>query len=302
MDGTRGDLALPSDLEEVGTRTSPFAIFEIDDFLGQDLYRALDEQFPGLDEHDYRTYRTGAKSFLDNLDPGFDAAIEARDAWRHLYRYFSSPETVSRLGALCSPHLAHRPARQRGTWALGQPPERRRGRLASMARRAGYRLPDALVALPHRIEAGLSSARSSSAPVRRRTPVYMGFEFSVLHDGSSIPPHTDEPGKLLSLMLYFPTPDQTTLPLGTEFYRPRPGRRTRRRWLSDMPDAGRAEEFFTDHEVFLQLDFAPRKLFGFVKSDVSWHGLREAEPGPAGRRALVVNYFLGGSGTASTAS
>lgn len=50
--------------------------------------------------------------------------------------------------------------------------------------------------------------------------VEMQFEFSRLERGSYIPPHTDDPKKLISLLLYFPDPNwQACYGGGTEFYR-----------------------------------------------------------------------------------
>ena len=123
------------------------------------------------------------------------------------------------------------------------------------------------------------------------TDVFLGFEFSVLAEGARIPPHTDVPTKLLSLMLYFPASGQTQLPLGTEFYTAKPGRVTQRKFDSQMPDDDETEAFLEDHECFLQPPFTGCKLVGFVKSDISWHGLGRVDPGPVGRRTVVINYF-----------
>ncbi len=89
--------------------------------------------------------------------------------------------------------------------------------------------------------------------------MFVGFEFSELVAGDRIPPHTDVPEKLLSLMIYFPqSAEQVKRPLGTEFYR-RPARiESDRAWASGMPDEGETDEFFRRHECHYQVPFAVR--------------------------------------------
>ena len=123
--------------------------------------------------------------------------------------------------------------------------------------------------------------------------MFVGFEFSELVAGDRIPPHTDVPEKLLSLMIYFPqSGEQAERPLGTEFYRARPGFESDRAWASGMPDESETDEFFHLHECYFQVPFATDTLVGFVKSDQSWHGLREVDLPPGEeRRALIFNVF-----------
>ncbi len=56
---------------------------------------------------------------------------------------------------------------------------------------------------------------------------------------------------------------QAEQPLGTEFYRARPGREGAVKWESDMPDDDETSEFFEDHETYYQVPFAgehPRRI------------------------------------------
>ena len=130
-------------------------------------------------------------------------------------------------------------------------------------------------------------------PVRPSTAVELGFEFSILTDGDSIPPHTDQVDKLLSLMLYFPDSEQqANAPLGTEFWRGRDGQSPWTSWKSQQLDEADSQRFYAEHEMYYQVPFHPNRLVGFIKSDISWHGLRPLQLGPGvERRGLVINIY-----------
>ena len=53
-----------------------------------------------------------------------------------------------------------------------------------------------------------------------------------------------------------------------------------------------ASHFFAGHEVFHRAPFIGNHLVGFVKSDISWHGLEPLKlPPGAARRSVNINYF-----------
>lgn len=247
----------------------PFAIFEIPDFLDEERYEELRSTYPSSEAVDYLTHKVGAKQYLDNRHEAFGSVLERSPAWRSTYDHFADQGTVDQLFELSRPHARHRPARETMPWLLVPPP-----------------VPGTKSASPTR-----RRAVRAMHLARRRTPVYLGFELSILHTGDSIPPHTDVPEKLVSMLLYFPEPGEPCDGLGTEFYRARPGCTPWTAWQSDMPDDEVTAEFRADHEVFVQPDFVGRHLFGFVKTGVSWHGLPPITAGPTGRRAVIINYF-----------
>jgi hypothetical protein len=269
-------LKLPAALVEADRfQSEPIVCFEIDEVIDPELFDRLNRTFPASKDARYEVHNVGTKKYLDNSQPQFWDFLQQAPEWRQLYEAFSSREMIDRLYWLTLPYLDHRRVDERRPWSISERAIRQPGFAAGAARRAH------------------SFARAREARLRKRTPVYVGFEFSELTAADRIPPHTDVPSKLLSLMIYFPDgDDQSQLPLGTEFYRARPGFDTNTMWDSGMPDDSETGAFFEQHECYYQLPFTGNRLVGFVKTDHSWHGLR-ALPLPPGRtrRALVVNVF-----------
>jgi hypothetical protein len=126
------------------------------------------------------------------------------------------------------------------------------------------------------------------------TPVRLQFEFSYLESECYIPPHTDVPAKLISLMIYFPDEGiEYPTGTGTEFYRGRNGAAAESVWKSEMLEDDAMRAFFDKHEVFYTSHFTSNKLVGFVKTSNSWHGVRPLTlPPKATRRSLNINYYL----------
>lgn len=269
----------------------PTVMFEIDDFLSDSTFNELASSFPNAHTN-YRTHVNGEKKYLENSKQAFWDVLATTPEWRQFYDDFCSGEVIDRLQAFAGPHITHRPAHERQPWRLKQPLRRRPGLVGTIARIIHRRWSKSRPRRWWRI----LIARCPSIfhmPTRTYTAVELGFEFSILTDGDSIPPHTDQVDKLLSLMLYFPDSDQQSNgPLGTEFWRGRDGRAPWVSWKSQQLNDADSQRFYADHEMYYQAPFRPKRLVGFIKSDISWHGLRPLQLNPGmERRALVINIF-----------
>jgi hypothetical protein len=205
---------------------------------------------------------------MSNDSATFIRSLERHDAWRQLYAYFASEAALSFLYNLARDGHADRPAHARKPWRIS-----------------------------HAIDSPFrhSKPRRLGMMIRNRTlpwtQVRYGFEFSSMGEGASIPPHTDAGTKLLSLMLYFPR-NGAAGPVGTEFYAPRSGQSWATDWDTGLLTEEDTKRFFETHEAFYQTDFSRNVLFGFVKSDRSWHGLKPIEKAYAPRQSVNINYFL----------
>ena len=104
---------------------------------------------------------------------------------------------------------------------------------------------------------------------------YIGpsIEFSYMNKNAKIPPHTDSPSKLISLMLYFPDKDYSESQieeLGTSFY----DSKIKNDKNFNIKNEGETE-FFSKNSKILTLPFKKRNLYGFIRNFFSWHGVEK---------------------------
>jgi hypothetical protein len=150
---------------------------------------------------------------------------------------------------------------------------------------------------------GLAAYRSSAGLVwkkalrdvfaYRRLPrvhpqLYTRFEFSMLpSDGGCVIPHTDSPGKLITLVLSMVDKDEWDPAFGggTDVNRPRDPRRSYNHLNRDVA--------FEDVEVLHTFEFLPNQCVLFVKTFNSLHSVRPMQvPGPRRmRRTLTINIL-----------
>jgi len=96
--------------------------------------------------------------------------------------------------------------------------------------------------------------------------IQFGCEWSSLLRDTWLPPHTDRISKFLSFVLYFPSSDwRTEWGGGTEVYKPLE-QKYNRNWSNF-----RLPRSFM--ELVFDSGFVPNRLFFFVKSQNSWHGV-----------------------------
>ena len=96
--------------------------------------------------------------------------------------------------------------------------------------------------------------------------IQFGCEWSSLLRDTWLPPHTDRISKFLSFVLYFPSSNwRTEWGGGTEVYKPLDGK-FNRNWSNF-----RLPRSFM--ELVFDSGFVPNRLFFFVKSQNSWHGV-----------------------------
>lgn len=92
-------------------------------------------------------------------------------------------------------------------------------------------------------------------------------EFRVIRDGKGyfIGPHTDAPRKVVSLLFYLPR-DTSYEEFGTGIYTPND---------PDKKCKGGPHYKFNDFKEVWRAPFSPNSVFGFFKTDDSWHGVQE---------------------------
>jgi hypothetical protein len=116
--------------------------------------------------------------------------------------------------------------------------------------------------------------------------VVVTAEFSRLPNGASVPAHTDDPLKLVSLLFYVPSHDwRPEYGGGTEFFVPH-ARGTRHNWYNRRVPVSALRSIGV-------VDFVPNRLVVFVKTRDSYHAVRPVScPPGSGRTSCNVNVLL----------
>lgn len=98
----------------------------------------------------------------------------------------------------------------------------------------------------------------------------------------SIGPHTDTPRKLVSLLFYLPS-DERLRHAGTSVFVPRDP--------SFRCDGSTWYKFKSFRKV-ATMEFVPNALFGFLKTDSSFHGVEEIGDQDIERNSLLYNIYV----------
>jgi len=230
--------------------TDPFCFFYVDDYLPADLFQTLLADFP--DDSHYAYNAEGKKGFRSSVDPeAIDRFSDEHPAWRQLLTFFLSDEFI---------------ADARETFA--QDVRKARG---LTGRRPWYNCT-------HR------KVPNNWLRYQFQEPVRATFEFSKLDRDAVVVPHSDAPRKLMTLLLYFRDPQwQDGWGGDTEFYAPIDPTRARS-W-------SKTERIpFEEFKPIGSGDYVANRLAGFIRSDVSYHGVRPlACPPGSSRKALMIN-------------
>lgn len=117
------------------------------------------------------------------------------------------------------------------------------------------------------------------------------IEYSWMFNKSKIVPHTDSRLKLLSLMLYFPDEDldeQNKNILGTTFYDSRLKSK-----LSYHLNDEEEIDFKKNNKKILTLPFKEKNLYGFIKSNSTWHTVEPINISDNFvRRSININFLI----------
>ncbi|HSD44508.1 MAG TPA: hypothetical protein VLD36_21920 [Burkholderiales bacterium] len=98
----------------------------------------------------------------------------------------------------------------------------------------------------------------------------------------AISPHTDTPTKLVSLLFYLP-PDERLAHLGTSIYAPKD---------PNMRFKPTSHLSFDAFKKVTTMPFRPNSLFGFLRTDRSFHGVDQINEEGVVRDLLLYNIFV----------
>jgi hypothetical protein len=218
------------------------------------LYRELVREFPPLDLFKSLPVYGNKYSLSEKNNPKhYTGFISRHEVWRGLHQYFKSGDFIfSVMDALrdCKVDLGIR----RKSQTLGS-------RWLTLVRHVGRgQLPST------------------------RPPIHARFEYSALPAaGGYVVPHTDSPGKLITLVITMTRDEEwnATWGGGTDILKPRDPSDTYNYFNRQIP--------YEQCEVLRTLEFLPNQAMLFVKTFNSLHGVRLMQ-GPEGfiRRTLTI--------------
>lgn len=241
-------------LDRLELRYEPFPIGLIRPILPNDCYLSYVDAYPP--PHLFRPFpKVGNKSLLSekfNRDGYFDW-IRNRPIWKDFYHWIKSDDFIyGVLNMLREQYID-----------LGFPDR-------SMQARFGRRMRRLLRGRSWRGEDGLSAR----------------FDFSIMPaDGGLLLPHTDNPEKIITLVISMVRPGEWSPDLGggLDINRPR------------SPELAfnhlNRKAGFADMDILHTFEFAPNQGILFVKTFNSWHSVRPmtATGSTALRRTLTIN-------------
>lgn len=243
-------LSLPTTGAAIGDE--PVFHYQLDNFLPTAQYQQLCQSFPGREWFE-ETIEGNKKRINSRRSPEvFDKFCQTHPEWQQLFSQLNGPVFVESLYQLLKKPLA----------AIRGP--------------IGGR--------PWRLE---GSAQATDGPTDRlKRRAVMNFEFSRLENGSNVPPHTDAPEKLATLILYFAPPEwRREWGGGTLFYRPKDPAFLRNWHNRRLP--------FDQVTPVLDNEFVPNRLFIFTKSADSFHGLPDINcPPDMARNSVNINLLI----------
>jgi hypothetical protein len=247
---TVSPLIIPESSALIGD--DPVFYCQIDDFLPPADYLQLRDSFP--DAGWFSDVIEGNKKRINSRRSPevFDKFCTDNPAWQQLFEQMRSKAFIDSLYAL-----------------LQKPLRLIRGPIGG---RTWYFDEDA-------------GAGGSPADWFKRRAV-LSFEFSRLENGASVPPHTDTPEKLASLILYFADPRWRPEWGGdTRLYRPK-HKVLLRNWHNRRVP-------FDQLDTVMNNEFVGNRLFIFTKSADSYHGVPEIHcPPDIARNSVNINVVL----------
>jgi hypothetical protein len=236
-------------------RYEPFPIGLARPVMDQGLYKELLADYPPREQFDYLPKVGHKYSLSEKNNPAkYESWVAEHPRWREFHRWIKSAEFIeSVLKAL----------KERGVdtgYRASISTGRRLGKLARNLVRG-------------RIDAGKPGLSAR-------------FEFSMLPaDGGSVIPHTDSPGKVITLVVSMIDNGEWPVQFGggTDVNRPTDPRL----YYNEL----NRQAGFDEMEILETFPFDPNQVVVFVKTFNSWHSVRPmtGQGSPAMRKTLTIN-------------
>ena len=241
-------------LEQLKFRYEPYPIGLASPLLNADLYQTLVTNYPSAEL--FERSRIGVKYVLSDRvrRRTYFRFLRATPVWNDFYHWVRSDRFITELLGTLARHDLQLPYRQR-------PP------LQRWLRQFAF---------------GLRGRMDHRCSLRSR------FEFSMLPaDGGVVIPHTDAPGKVITLVVSMVAPGEWDPAVGggTDVNRPKSDRLMFNR-MNDKAD-------FDEVEVVDSFPFLPNQAVLFLRTYNSWHSVRPMTATGSGlmRKTVTINIM-----------
>lgn len=241
--------------ENLALRYSPFPIGLIKPVMDESVYGRLIEAFPST-AHFVHIEEFGSKYSLSEKfnASGYKRIVRGIPLWRDFHAWIKSPGFVeSVLDALARHHIE-----------VGITPR------ATLSKQVA------------RVAKSIRQRR----PIRLARKVESRFEFSMLPaDGGNVLPHTDSPGKIITIVVSMARPGEWDPALG--------GGTDVNRAIDPKLQFNQVnrQARFEDMEILHTYEFRPNQAILFIKTFNSWHSVRPmtGTGSKLMRRTLTIN-------------
>lgn len=255
---------LPKNLKDFDINIEyPFTIFEKKNLFEDTFFNKLLNGFPS-EGYFKNTHTLGNKKYFNNNDTDFNEFLNTSSTWNKFYNHLNSKKFLNEIFNLCKDNLK-------------RIEQRKQIKTIRINKKSNNNLFDKFL---RKIKKGFGVYETRLA-----------FEFSIMKNGSYIPPHNDTSNKLISLMIYFPDSTQKgEVSLGTNFFKN--SKKNLDIWKGDMLDEKNTKIFFENYEKFYTSKFEKNKIVGFIKSKNSWHDVSKIHTKSSSRKSLNINLYL----------
>ncbi len=243
--------------------SKPFFLCEIKEFLDEEYYQKLYNEFPPIELFEKSNSDKGLKKALDVRSKTIEIFLASNPIWRE----FTSGINTHK-NSLFLKDLFHSRIPKRGVFKD----------------RDWFTEVDYYTKKKVHIE----GQRPKNVNLVRYS-----FEFSHLGNDAYIPPHTDSETKIITMIIYFPDPEVSWNGgcYGTYFYKSKKSNNALNSWDSVHLEGARLAWFRENYNILYYAKFEPNKLLIFLKSDKSWHEVKKLTKLKSTRKAFIINMF-----------
>jgi hypothetical protein len=243
-------------------KNSPFTLFSIEELFSESLLLSLSEEFPSDKLFEHQDLANG-KRYGDHTQNVFDKYISDNSSFQEFYKQITSYEIVSQI-------------------------------LNSLSDTAELKFLNICKSSIIR-KSSCDYLIYSKSRFGKRFKLRIGYEFSSMQNGSHLFPHTDSASKLLSILIFLPLKsdfgNNLDVNVGTKFWKSKSNEVVFPNWNSVSLNAFELEQFYENHECFIQLPFTATQHYGFCKSEVSWHSVPTVPDG-FHRKSINITFWI----------